>query len=520
MRCIMEPLLLCTAAWLPLAAKAQEIVVRPYVQPGAAGARSSTDVRVLHWFTDQKPGEFVVEYQLPKSTWRAVPSTRLALNFAAAKPAKEAQPKDGDAKDKVEPKKDAPKKDEPKTDEPKEPKVALPPEREQHYFKYTAHLSDLPLNAEVSYRVKLGDKIIREASFRSNASADQAVRCVLVGDMAQGRPYQHGIAYQISKQNPEFLIALGDIVYPTGRVNQYMHFFWGTYNNLDEADPKVGAPLMASVPFYPVLGNHDIGAKLSKVPDALGTYYFFSPPKNGPGEGAWVTPLDGDEPANAKFRAANKDSYPYIDVYSFDNGPAHFVVLNVNPKMNLADPTFRKWLIDDLRNAKDRWKIVCFHMPGFQSSIKHYAEQQARPLSPIFQEAGVSLTFAGHVHNYQRSVPLRFEPDAPADKKGKKGQVDGKFALDKVFDGVKNTKPQGVIHMVAGGGGASLYGPGLDETKDVLQKKFAGNYADFTAKMVVDRHSFTVLDCTPQRLELRALAANGDELDRIVITKK
>jgi hypothetical protein len=296
-----------------------------------------------------------------------------------------------------------------------------------------------------------------------------------------------------------------------------MHFYFGTYNDVAKADPKAGAPMMASVPFYPVLGNHDIGAKLSRVPDALGAYYFFSPPKNGPGEGPWVTPLDGDEATNARFLASNKDSYPYIDAYSFDNGPAHFVVLNVNPKMDINAPQLRKWLIDDLRSAKGQWKIVCFHMPGFHSSKNHYAEQQIRPLSPLLEEEGVTLTFAGHVHNYQRTVPIKFQPTSPlTPKKG----VDGQFTLDKVFDGVKNTTPNGVIHVVSGGGGAGLYGPGLDKTKDILTKQFGANYADYTAKMVADQNSFSVLDCSPDRLTLVAIGAKGEELDRAVITKK
>jgi hypothetical protein len=70
----------------------------------------------------------------------------------------------------------------------------------------------------------------------------------------------------------------------------------------------------------------------------------------------------------------------------------------------------------------------------------------------------------------------------------------GRFTLDTAFNGVKNTRPSGVIHIVAGGGGANLYGPGLEKTKETLQKQFGGNYEDFTAKMVADQHSFTVLE--------------------------
>jgi hypothetical protein len=311
-------------------------------------------------------------------------------------------------------------------------------------------------------------------------------------------------------------MALGDIVYPNGRINQYLAYFWDTYNNVAEASPKTGAPLMAGVPFYPVLGNHDVSAKLPAVPDALGVYYFFCPPKGGPRAGPWMTPLGADEAVAAKFKAAAVDSYPYIDAYSFDYGPAHFVVLNDNKGMAIESPAYLKWLRDDLLSTKASFKIVCFHIPPFHSSKQHYTEQQMRPLQPLFEECGVDLTFGGHVHNYQRTVPLKFAPEGVKDKKGR---VNGKFTLDMAFDGVKNTRPAGVIHIVAGGGGAKLYGPGLDKTAEQLRKDHGDNYADYTARMVADEHSFVVLDIAPERLDLRAVGAKGNELDRISITR-
>jgi hypothetical protein len=457
-----------------------------------------------------------VEFEVLAGTWRTARPARMALDFPALKPIKE--PAKGDKSKALTDKNEAKVAKEPdKVNVKKEPKVPPPPEIDQHYFKYTATLDNLPLGADIRYRVKIGKDLIREAMFRTSAPPDKSVRCALVGDMAQGRPHQREVAYQINLQRPEFLVALGDIVYPTGRVNQYMHYYWGTYNNAAEAGVKSGAPLMAGVTFYPVLGNHDIGAKLAKVPDALGAYYFFSPPKNGPGEGPWVTPLDGTEAAIAGLRAAARDSYPYMDVYSFDNGPAHFVVINVNPKMDLDAPVFRKWLRDDLDAARDRWKFVCYHMPAFHSSRQHYVEQQVRPLNPLFEEMGVTMTFAGHVHNYQRSLPLKFHPD---DEQKKKGRVDGRFTLDTVFDGVTKTEPAGVIHVVAGGGGATLYGPGLDKTAEFLKEQFGDDCADFTAKTVVDQHSFVVLDLFPERIDMRAISMSGRELDRISIAKR
>ncbi len=220
---------------------------------------------------------------------------------------------------------------------------------------------------------------------------------------------------------------------------------------------------------------------------------------------------------NSKFLAATQDSYPALDAYSFDYGAAHFVVLNNNPTMKIQAPEFLHWLRADLMGTKAKWKLVCFHMPGFQSSIRHYSEQQIRPLSPLFEECGVDLTFAGHVHNYQRSLPLKFAPDP--NREMKKGKVEGSFTLDTVFDGATNTTPKGIIHIVSGGGGAALYGPGLERTAPYLKEFYGANYADFTARMVVDKHSFVTLDISPQKLQLQALGAGGEVLDAVTITR-
>ena len=494
----------------PAPARAQTVHVLPYVQPGDGPRLTGTDTKVICWMTDQTPGTFVVEYAVAGGpTKRATPAV-VKLDFPPLKPkllALAPPPREV-----TEPRPPTP--DDPT--EPKEPKVPLPPETEQKFLNYAAILPDLPFNSEVTYRVKLAGKVVREATFRTRATADKTVRCVLVGDLAQGRPAQRAIAAQIAGQKPEFLVALGDIVYPSGRVNQYTAFFWGTYNNVAEAGPKTGAPLMASVPFYPVLGNHDIGAKPSTTPDALAAYHFFHVPKNGPGEGPWATPIGTDEAAK-KFRANTWGNYPHLDAYSFDYGPAHFTIINDNTKLAIADPAFLKWLRADLNASPAAWKFVCYHVPGFQASRQHYPEQQARLLQPVFEECGVTATFSGHVHNYQRSVPLKFAPDG---KGLVKGLANGEFTLDANFDGVKNTRPNGVIHVVAGGGGASLYGPAPEKVADELKKKYADNFAPFTAKAEATQHSFVVLDLSPEKLELRAFGIDGKEIDQIVVTKK
>lgn len=457
---------------------AQTIVVQPYVQPGNGSTLAGADVKAIIWLTDQKPGEFRVEYEPVGGTARTAATERVALDFPL-------------------------------------PRAKLAPaDEEQHYFKYIATLTDLPFDTEVTYRVKLGERVVRASSFPTRATPANAIRFVMVGDLAMGKAPQNAIAWQISRAKPQFLVALGDIVYSSGRVWQYMERFWPTYNQPRTAGPTTGAPLMASVPFYAVLGNHDAdAAKLPDPPDAYGAYHFFHPPLNGPGTGPWNTPLGKDAVAAAAFRRAVGNNYPALGFYSFDCGSAHFLVLDNNGYVGFDNPKLHKWIETDLRSTNARWKFVCCHAPAFHSSVEHYTEQKTRLLQPLFEKGGVDVVFAGHVHNYQRTRPLRFLP-RPAGR-----MVNGTFAVDSVFDGAKNTQPNGVIHITAGGGGATLYRGDLKKNAAMLQNSYPGNWAPYTAKFVSDRHSFTVVDLAPDRLELRAIDEQGRELDRIVVTK-
>lgn len=510
-------LLMCAAP-----ASAQQVYVLPYVQPGDGATLVGTDSKVIFWMTDQTPGDFALDYTGPNGLKGTAKPQRVTLDFPPLKKTIAVAPAPRPAGTPFTPPKTKgppafPSFEGDPDDDPELPKIVLPPETEQKFFLYQAAIADLPFNATITYRVKLGTKIVREANFRTRATAEKSVRCVLVGDLAQGRDGQKSIAYRIAEEKPEFLVALGDIVYPAGRVNQYTAFFWHTYNNVPHASVKTGAPLMATVPFYAVFGNHDLAAKPSSVPDGFAAYYFFRGAKNGPGEGPWTAQhgLKGD--AEKKFRANTFDNYPSLDAYSFDYGPAHFAIINDNGTLKITDPKFQQWLRSDLTGTKAKWKFVCYHVPGFNATKQHYTEQQARLLQPLFEECGVDATFAGHVHNYQRSVPLTFVPDGKGQVKGK---VNGTFALDTDFDGDKNTVPKGVIHFVAGGGGASLYGPAPEKVAAELKKAHGANFAPFTARATVDQHTFVVLDLSPDKLGMRAINADGKEVDRITITKK
>ena len=489
---------------LGVAAHAQTILVKPYVQPGDGAALTGTDVKVLTWLTDQKPGEFTVEFGVAGQPVREEKPVRLVLDFEPRKSKPAAKPP-------------APATKLPPAATGGEPKVVAPVSREaeQHYFRYRTELTGLPFDSEISYRVKLGTTVVREGAFRTRASATKPIRFVAVGDLASARPEQNAIAFQIAKQKPELLLALGDIVYPGGRTLEYMHHYWTTYNDVATPGETTGAPLMASVPFYPIIGNHDAdSSKLPDYPDAFAAFYFFSVPKNGPSPAVCATPLGSDPQVAQAFRTRAGAEYPALNAYSFDCGPAHFVSIDSNRYVNPVN--LAAWLEKDLTASKQPWKFVCFHAPAFHSSPQHGTEQKMRLLEPVFEKCGVDVVFAGHVHNYQRSKPLRFKPDAKQAATG--SLVNGTFTFDTAFDGVSKTAADGIIHIVSGGGGAALYK--LDEKKTGTAKPAAApKLQPFTEKFNADVHSFSVVDLTPTTFEMRQFSIKGEELDHFKITK-
>jgi predicted phosphodiesterase len=456
---------------LAVSLQAQTILVKPYTQPGDGSKLEHSDVKVIAWVTDQTAGDFAVEYG-PTTTFgkMARPSmTPLSLSS------------------------------------------------NQLYFKYAANLYNLPFDSEVHYRVKLGDQTIRQSSFLTRKTAENPIRFVVVGDTASGTRAQKRIAYQLGQSNPEFMLIVGDIVYSNGLVREYFSRFWDVYNNTETSGPEVGAPMMQSVPFYGVLGNHDVGAtNLARFPDGLGAFYFFHPPRNQPRELNAATPLVGPPERIAAFKDAAGLSYPALNNYSFDNGPAHFLCLDANPYVKVNDPVLQDWIKRDLAQSQATWKFVFMHQPGIHTSERHYNEQQMRWLSPLFESNGVDVVFAGHVHNYQRSKPLRFAP--AANQSGRRGMVNGTFTLDDKFDGRENTKADGIIYIVTGGGGANLYDTNFTDNPTLWEYDRA-NWAPFTTKFIADRHSFTVVEAEKSKLTLRQIDDSGSEVDRILVTK-
>jgi len=364
---------------------------------------------------------------------------------------------------------------------------------------YRATLRNLTPGAKAPYRVKRDGAVVFEAE--AQARRPGAHRMVVFGDAADGSATQLAIAKAVVVAQPDGVLIVGDLVYGMGRASEYRQRFFPVYNS-------DAVPLMRQVPFLGVPGNHDVPFR--KSPDAAAYFAYWSLPLNGPA-------LKAGEPNAAPVVAGVHDAvvaasgpaFPRMASYSFTYGKVHWTVLDSNPYVDWESPALKAWLEADLRAAQGAtWRVVALHHPLFQSSRSHMDDQWMRPISPILEKHGVDLVLAGHVHNYQRTAPIRFKPA----KVGPRGKaVEGAFSVDDVFDGKTATRAGGIIHIVTGAGGAGLYEPWQTDVRTSWQP--------WTRAFVSDKHSFTVLDVDGRTLKLRQLDAEGRELDAITMTK-
>ena len=140
---ILSSLLISFASFDLTLLLAQDILVKPYVQPGDGNTLEGTDVKIIAWLTDQKEATFVVEYGIKGEPVLKAKPVRISLDFEKPKPFIDI------IKPKVVPQETQQQETKPKVEDKKETTVKKDPpliEKEQHYFRYHANLKNLPFN--------------------------------------------------------------------------------------------------------------------------------------------------------------------------------------------------------------------------------------------------------------------------------------------------------------------------------------------------------------------------------------
>lgn len=171
----------------------------------------------------------------------------------------------------------------------------------------------------------------------------------------------------VAADAPDFVLHLGDIVYPKGLYAHYRSGFFRPF-----------AAVLRNAPLYPVPGNHDVMD-------------------------------DGGQQLLANFRPPTSSSTGDSRCYSFARGPLRVIVLDCNThrtgdRYEDGHPTF-EFLAGELARCTEPWIVVASHFPMQSASRQRDRADLLLSLLPALEQQHVSLYLSGHDHCYQHFRP-------------------------------------------------------------------------------------------------------------------
>jgi predicted phosphodiesterase len=240
------------------------------------------------------------------------------------------------------------------------------------------------------------------------------------------------------QERPNFAIHVGDIVGHGNKKEEWVKEFLAP-----------GNVFMSRFPIYTAIGNHE-----------------------------------GND-ANYYKYMANPDNHSY---YTFTYGNAQFFVINTNFDVTKGSDQYN-WLEWALAKSTAKWKIAYHHHPPYTSDNDDYGDtykekselgdRDVKQLVPLYEKYNVDLVFFGHIHDYERTWPIR------------NNKID---------------EENGVIYIQTGGAGGGL-------------EDYAPTRSWFTKKVKRDHH-FCTVSIHDNSLEFNAIDQNAVLFDRMELNKK
>jgi predicted phosphodiesterase len=204
------------------------------------------------------------------------------------------------------------------------------------------------------------------AAFTSAPAPGAPLTFAVVGDTQDQPDVWRRVAVRVWAERPSFLVHCGDIVGDGHDPHEWRDEFFAPAREL-----------LAHVPFLAVLGNHEDDSPL---------YYRYV-----------------SNPA-----PEHRCAFRYGDVEFF----------LVDSERSLVPGSEQQaWLARAVAASRARWRAVVVHRPPWSSDLDDYGDSTCtrqgegdpctRPLVPLLERLGVDLVFCGHVHDYERSWPIR-----------------------------------------------------------------------------------------------------------------
>lgn len=256
-------------------------------------------------------------------------------------------------------------------------------------------------------------------------------RFVVMGDSRTNYDIWGEVIKACAAEKPDFIINVGDNV------------DWGNAQDEWNIWFEKAEPYLRTIPMFMIHGNHEF--------NHINYYAQFAMPGNE----QW---------------------------FSFNYANLNFTILNDTTlgKLGklLSTSNEQKLFLEQALSSTSRiWKMVGHHIPQWSASKHGCAEGIRGSWGPIIDQYGVQLVYAGHDHQYERTVPL-YDEKTVADPK------------------------EGTTYIVTGGAGAPLYDSGNEwwtvystKSTNYVVVNIDGKKITLEAK-TVDRQVFDYLSYT------------------------
>jgi predicted phosphodiesterase len=249
------------------------------------------------------------------------------------------------------------------TDEPTKGKVVYSKNNDSDLVKISSKkqnhhaikLTDLEPYTRYHYRVfNESGPVSGERTFRTAASPGQSkFDFVVYGDTHFANEHHRLIVERALALGPDFALHVGDLVH-----RGLVPILWNDFFEVEQ-------DLLAQVPMFPTLGNHDRDSQ----------YYF------------------------DLFYLPGNERY-----YGFNYGNAYFICLEVDGELDFSPGSEQYiWLEKTLKTNTQSWILIYFHIPPYAAPGESSEELAIRKaLTPLFEKYNVDVVFCGHHHEYQR----------------------------------------------------------------------------------------------------------------------
>lgn len=265
---------------------------------------------------------------------------------------------------------------------------------------HEATLSGLAPDTPYFYRVKAfsGQETIETGplTFKTASIPGEPIRFAVMGD-PEARPHINDhLAGLIWNERPDFMLQLGDL---TDGGKQPHKFQW----------------------------NHEYFMGLTQLNSRLPVYPV---PGNGEGDLHWY----------ARYHKLPSPDPKGEGYYTFTYGDIQFFMLDSNRSEEDFKPGGAQfeWLKGEFEQSTAKWKIAAHHHPTYTSDENDYGntwettsamgDLRVRRITDLYERFGVDVVFFGHLHTYERTLPIRNN----------------------------RADPSGVVYIQAGGGGGNL----------------------------------------------------------------